>query len=184
MNKIKTNIDLFWVFFKIGLFTFGGGYAMISLIQAEIVEKKKWLNDSEFMELIAIAESTPGPIAINSATYIGYKQNKIFGSFLATLGVVLPSFLIILLISVFLERFNENNYIKAFLKGVQAGVGVLIFNAGFKLYKKLKFNELNLIFLLIGVYVAFFTNFNLILLLVIFVTISFFYSFGRLNQNE
>ena len=76
------------------------------------------------------------------------------------------------------------SYIKAFLKGIQAGVGVLIFNAGFKLYKKLNFNQLNLIFLIIGVYVAFFTNFSLILLLIIFITISFFYSFGRLNQNE
>ena len=90
--KLKKNLELFLIFFKIGLFTFGGGYAMIPQIKEVVIEKKKWMTDDEMLDIIAIAESTPGPIAINSATYIGYKQNKILGSIFATLGVVLPSF--------------------------------------------------------------------------------------------
>ena len=92
---MKKSLELFWIFFKIGLFTFGGGYAMIPQIKEVVIEKKKWISEEEMLDIIAIAESTPGPIAINSATYIGYKQNKILGSIFATLGVVLPSFLII-----------------------------------------------------------------------------------------
>ena len=98
---MKKNLELFGVFFKIGLFTFGGGYAMIPQIKEVVIEKKKWMTEEEILDVIAIAESTPGPIAINSATYIGYKQNKIIGSIFATLGVVLPSFLIIFIISLF-----------------------------------------------------------------------------------
>ena len=94
---MKSLLELFWIFFKLGLFTFGGGYAMIPQIKEIIVEKKKWLTDDEMLEIIAIAESTPGPIAVNMATYIGYLRKKFWGSFFATLGVVLPSFIIILL---------------------------------------------------------------------------------------
>ena len=93
MKKIKLLFSLFITMFKIGLFTFGGGYAMIAILEREFVEKKKWLEHDEFMDIIAIAESTPGPIAINSSTYIGYKQSGVLGSLFATLGVVLPSFI-------------------------------------------------------------------------------------------
>ena len=104
---MKKLLDLFYTFFKIGLFTFGGGYAMISTIRETIVEKKQWITDDELMQIITIAESTPGPIAINMATYVGYKKGKALGSVFATLGVVLPSFIIIYLISLFLEKFME-----------------------------------------------------------------------------
>ena len=97
--------DLFRTFAKIGVFTFGGGYAMIALLENEFVEKKKWLEKDEFLDVAAIAESTPGPIAINCATYIGYKKAGVLGSAAATLGVILPSFIIIYAISLFLMHF-------------------------------------------------------------------------------
>ena len=102
-ERLKSLIQLFWAFFKIGLFTFGGGYAMIPLIQREVVENKKWVTDDEILGIIAIAESTPGPIAINSATFIGYKTCGFFGSLFATIGVVLPSFIIINIVSYILK---------------------------------------------------------------------------------
>ena len=95
---MKVLLELFYTFFKIGLFTFGGGYAMIAQIKEIIVEKKKWINEEELMEIITIAETTPGPIAINMATYIGYKLRKIVGSVFATLGIIIPSFVIIFII--------------------------------------------------------------------------------------
>ena len=102
---------IFITFFKIGLFTFGGGYAMIAQIKEWIVNKEGWLTDDELTEMIAIAEATPGPIAINMATYVGYKKRRILGSAAATLGVVLPSFIIIFIISLFLEDFMSNKYV-------------------------------------------------------------------------
>ena len=105
MKKIKVLISLFLTFFKIGLFTFGGGYAMIAVIERDIAEKKKWIEHEEFMDVIAIAESTPGPLAINSATYIGYKVGGVLGSLFATIGVALPSFVVIYVISLFFDAF-------------------------------------------------------------------------------
>ena len=102
MKKSKTVLELFLTLFKIGAFTFGGGYAMLALLESELVSKKKWIEKDEFLDMVAIAESTPGPIAINSATYIGYKRAGVLGSAAATLGVVLPSFIIIYVISLFL----------------------------------------------------------------------------------
>ena len=95
-DKLKTLLSLFWSFFKIGAFTFGGGYAMISLIQREAVEVKKWITEDDILDIIAIAESTPGPIAINSSTFVGYKVMGFWGAFCATLGTVIPSFVVIL----------------------------------------------------------------------------------------
>ena len=123
---MKKILDLFITFFKIGLFTFGGGYAMISTIRETIVENKKWITDDELMQIITIAESTPGPIAINMATFIGAEQGGILGSIVATLGVVLPSFIIILLVASLLKRFIKNKYVQAFLKGVKPVVLGLI----------------------------------------------------------
>ena len=97
-RKCKSLLILFWTMFKIGLFTFGGGYAMIHLLENEFVSKKKWLDNDEFFDLVTIAESTPGPVAINCSTYIGYKTEKILGSFVATTAMCLPSFIIIFVI--------------------------------------------------------------------------------------
>ena len=107
-TRFKTALQLFWTFFKIGAFTFGGGYAMLPLIQHETVEKKGWISDDDILEIVAIAESTPGPFAINSATFVGYRTAGAFGSFCATLGVVLPSFIVILIVAKIYEKFKES----------------------------------------------------------------------------
>lgn len=145
MKKIKTLLTIFLTFFKIGLFTFGGGYAMIAVIEREIVEKKKWIEHDEYIDVVAIAESTPGPIAINSATYIGYKVGGFIGALFATLGVVLPSFAIIVLISIFYEQFIKIALVKHAFHGIQACVAYLILSAGLKMFKKLKKTVLNVV---------------------------------------
>lgn len=138
MNKV---IELFATFFKIGLFTFGGGYAMISIIEDNCVERKKWITHDEMMNVTVIAESTPGPIAINCATFVGYKVAGMLGAVFATFGVVLPSFIIILIISFFLDNFLEIPVIANAFTGIKVAVGILIFNAGMNMLKKMK-NEL------------------------------------------
>ncbi len=130
---------------KIGLFTFGGGYAMINLLENEFVEKRKWLNNEEFWDLVTIAESTPGPIAINCATYIGYKTEKLLGSIVATLAMCIPSFVIIFVISLFFDKFLENVYFAAAFKGIQICVLFLICSAGFKMAKKIEKSAFNII---------------------------------------
>ena len=122
-------MELFLIFAKIGLFTFGGGYAMISLIENNCVEKKKWITHDEMMNITVIAESTPGPIAINCATYVGYKKAGIIGAIISTLGIVLPSFAVIYLISMFLDNFLEITLIANAFKGIKIAVGFLILDA-------------------------------------------------------
>lgn len=128
--------SLFCTFFKIGGFTFGGGYAMIPLIQKETVENKGWITDDDILEIIAIAESTPGPIAINSATFVGYRTCGVLGAACATFGVVLPSFVIILAISYVLEQFQELKAVQYAFNGIRAGVLALLFKALWGMYKK------------------------------------------------
>ena len=130
---------------KIGVFTFGGGYAMIGLLEREFVEKKKWLDGEEFMDLVTIAESTPGPIAINCATYIGYKTEKITGSIIATLGMTIPSFAIIYCISLFFNQFLSVSWVASAFKGIQVCVIFLILSAGLKMLKKIKKTAVNIL---------------------------------------
>ena len=130
--------SLFATFFKIGLFTFGGGYAMLSLITTACVEEKKWLTHDEMMNLTVVAESTPGPIAINCATFVGYRQGGFRGSVAATAGIVLPSFLIILLISGFMEQFLQIRWIASAFRGIRVCVGILILDVGWKMVKKME----------------------------------------------
>lgn len=130
-------MELFLIFAKIGLFTFGGGYAMISLIENNCVEKKKWITHDEMMNITVIAESTPGPIAINCATYVGYKKAGIVGAIISTLGIVLPSFAVIYLISVFLDNFLEITLIANAFKGIKIAVGFLILDAAISMIKKM-----------------------------------------------
>lgn len=130
-------IELFLIFAKIGLFTFGGGYAMISLIENNCVEKKKWITHDEMMNITVIAESTPGPIAINCATYVGYKKAGIIGAIISTLGIVLPSFAVIYLISMFLDNFLEITIIGNAFKGIKIAVGFLILDAAITMIKKM-----------------------------------------------
>ena len=135
-EKLKKVFQLFITFIKIGAFTFGGGYAMVPLIQRETVEKKKWINDDDILEIVAIAESTPGPIAVNSATFVGYKTAGVLGAAAATIGVVLPSFTIIYFISFVIDKFENNTAVKYAFSGVRAGVLALIIKALWTMSKK------------------------------------------------
>ena len=145
VKKIKGYLSLFLTMLKIGLFTFGGGYAMIALFENEFVEKKKWLDKDEFLDVAAIAESTPGPIAINAATYIGYKNSGIIGSMIATLGICIPSFAIIYAISLFFDDFLSFTLVAYAFKGIQICVVYLILTAGLKMLKQMKKTTFNMI---------------------------------------
>ena len=133
-NKLNKAILLFWTFFKIGAFTFGGGYAMIPLITKEVVDNKKWITNEDILDVIAIAESTPGPIAVNSATFIGCKIAGFWGAAFATFGVVLPSFVIISIISMVLDKFQDIQAVKFAFEGIRAGVLALIIKALVSMY--------------------------------------------------
>ena len=130
-------LDLFLSFAKIGLFTFGGGYAMLALIENTCVGKKQWITHDEMMDITVIAESTPGPIAINCATYTGYKQKGLPGALAATAGIILPSFCIIFAISMFLDHFLEITWIAHAFAGIKAAVGILILDAALKMIRKM-----------------------------------------------
>ena len=130
--------DLFLSFAKIGMFTFGGGYAMIALIENECVDNRKWISTDDLSTITAIAESTPGPIAINCATFTGYMQAGMAGAVSATLGIITPSFLIIYIISMFFDNFLEISIIASAFKGIKIAVGVLIFQAAVNMIKKMK----------------------------------------------
>ena len=148
-SKIKQLWTLFITFFKIGLFTFGGGYAMIPLIQDQVVNKHKWLRAQEMNDMILIAESTPGPIAINSSTYVGYRVGGFLGAFFATLGVVLPSFCIILIISYFFRDLLSFPLIAAAFKGIKIAVAILILDAAWRIGKAIKFDVYSIIMLIV-----------------------------------
>ena len=131
-------VDLFLTFAKIGLFTFGGGYAMISLIEDSCVNLKNWITHDDMMNITVVAESTPGPIAINCATFVGYRQAGLRGALCATFGIVVPSFVIIFLISLFLDHFLEIALVAKAFAGIRLAVGILILNAAFNMIKKMK----------------------------------------------
>ena len=130
-------LDLFFTFAKIGLFTFGGGYAMISMIENNCVERKQWITHDEMMNVTVIAESTPGPIAINCATYTGYKKAGFIGALAATLGIIAPSFAVIYLVSMSLDNFLELTVIANAFKGIKIAVGILILDAAVTMIKKM-----------------------------------------------
>ncbi len=136
-------LQLFLTMIKIGIFTFGGGYAMIALLENEFVNKKKWIKNEEFVDMIAIAESTPGPIAVNCATYLGYSVGGFAGAAVATVGVVIPSFVIIYLISLFFQQFVSIKIINAAFKGIQVCVIYLIARAGIRLFRGMEKNVLH-----------------------------------------
>lgn len=142
---MKKYIDLFITMLKIGLFTFGGGYAMIALLENEFVSRRKWNEKNEFLDMVAIAESTPGPIAINAATYIGYRVLRFRGSLIATVGVCIPSFAIIYVISLFFDKFLSLTIVANAFKGIQICVIYLIFSAGVKMLKGISKTPFNVI---------------------------------------
>ncbi len=130
--------ELLLTFMKIGFFTFGGGYAMISVLEDNCVDKKGWITHDEMMNVTVIAESTPGPIAINCATYVGYRQAGLIGAIVATLGIIIPSFLVIYIISMFLDDFLEIEVIANAFNGIRLAVGILILDAAFNMIRKMK----------------------------------------------
>ena len=130
-------LTLFLTFAKIGLFTFGGGYAMLSVIEHVCVAQKQWITHEDLVNVTVIAESTPGPIAINCATFVGYRQKGIAGAIAATLGVILPSFVIIYLISLFLDRFLEIAWVASAFKGIRVAVGILIVDVAVRMLRKM-----------------------------------------------
>ena len=141
---MKKYLNLFFTMLKIGLFTFGGGYAMIALLEDAFLEKKKYLKREEFLDMVAIAESTPGPIAINAATYIGYKNAGVLGSAMATVGVCIPSFFIIYIISLFFDTFLSFKLVEYAFRGIQVCVVYLIFSAGLKMLGQMKKTALSI----------------------------------------
>lgn len=142
-NRKTGLMDIFLIFLKIGAFTFGGGYAMIALLEDEFVDKRSWLNESEFLDMTAIAESTPGPVAINAATYLGYKLAGFKGALAASLAVCIPSFAIIYVISFFYEGFQQITWVASAFKGIQACVVYLILSAGLRMFIEMKRNVFN-----------------------------------------
>lgn len=150
--------DLFFTFMKIGLFTFGGGYAMIPIIEDMCVERKQWISHDEMMEITVIAEATPGPIAINCATFVGYKQAGAAGAGAATLGVILPSFCIIFGISMCLDRFLEIPWVASGFRGIKIAVGILILDAAVNMVKKMPKRPLSLAIMGVSFLVTFLIN--------------------------
>ena len=145
MKKLRSLLEILLSMMKVGFFTFGGGYAMIHLLDDEFVGKRHYMEPDEFTDLVAIAESTPGPIAINCATYIGYKREKLPGAIVATLGMCLPSFAVIYLISLFFDAFLSVSFVASAFRGIQMAVVFLILAAGFKMLKKMKKTPLAII---------------------------------------
>lgn len=137
-SNFKYLVKLFTIFFKIGAFTFGGGHAMIPLIKHEVSDKHKYIDETEILDMVAVSESTPGPVAINMATFVGCRKAGFLGAVFATLGVVLPSFIIILVISQFLRQFRELEAVQFAFNGIRAAVIVLVANALISLFKQLK----------------------------------------------
>ncbi|MBQ7124887.1 MAG: chromate transporter [Clostridia bacterium] len=148
MKKQSGLLSLFISFFKIGLFSFGGGLSMLAIMEREFIEKRKWMEQDEFLDLVVIAESTPGPIAINAATYIGYKVSKFMGSIVSTIAICIPSFAIISIISLFFDAFLENQIVANAFRGIQACVIYLILSIGVKTFKKMKKTPLNIVIML------------------------------------
>lgn len=170
MKKLKTLLELFWTFFKIGLFTFGGGYVMISLIHSTIIEKKGWISEEEMLDIVAIAESTPGPISVNTATFVGYKRGGILGGILATFGVALPSLIIISIIAYFYDDIVGISLVQKAFKGIICAISALIFISATKLFKgNMKSSKLyiSIPLMLAAMAVILLTDFNAIYLILI-----------------
>ena len=175
VKVLKKITELFLTFLKIGAFTFGGGYAMIALLENELVSKKNWITKDEFLDMTAIAESTPGPVAVNAATYIGFRLSGFWGAAAATLAVCLPSFVVIYIISLFLDRFMSLEYVGYAFRGIQVCVVYLILSAGIKMMKELEKNALNItVTVLVGVLTIVFSLFAVNFSSIYFILISGF----------
>lgn len=176
-------LTLFLTFLKIGAFTFGGGYAMVPLIQKEVTEKHGWITDGDMLDIVAIAESTPGPIAINTATFVGYKVAGFWGAFVSTLGVILPPLVIISLISGFLWQFREVRAVSYAFAGIRAGVLALIVKALVSLYKKAPKNAFSYVIMAISLLIPTFFDINVIFVIIACAVAGIIFSFAAKKTN-
>lgn len=165
-ERLRRLLSLFGVFFKIGAFTFGGGYAMIPLVQREIAEKRGWIEEGDILDIVAIAESTPGPIAINSATFVGYKVGGFWGAVAATIGVIVPSFAVIAVIAHVLRQFESLEVVKYAFNGVRAAVLALIVKALVSMYKQCSKNLFSYIVMGAVFVLAAFLDVNVLLIVI------------------
>jgi chromate transporter len=148
---MKAMFDLFKIFFKIGMFTLGGGYAMVPIIEEEIVEKNKWMSEDDFLDVLAMAQSLPGPLAVNTATFVGYRLKKSRGAAICCIGTVMPSFLIILVIASLMTGFYQNPLVLKFFMGVRPAVAGLILTAVFKLKKGIDASLFSVVMVLMSI---------------------------------
>ena len=167
MSKIKLNLELFWSFFKIGGMTFGGGLTMLPMLEHELVQKKQWVSEEELLDCYAIGQCTPGIIAVNTATFVGYKKNKISGGIFATLGMIFPSILIITIIAMFLKNFMDNIWFQHALQGVRGVVCALLCNTVINLCKKSLKNLFTELVFLAVLLLGFFTKIPTIILVLL-----------------
>lgn len=187
MNKdvnIKSLIRLFLSFLKVGAFTFGGGYAMLPLIEEETVKKRGWIKDEDILDIVAVSESTPGPIAINMATFVGYKVCGVLGSVFATLGVVLPSFIIILIISFFFRQFQDIKVVKFAFNGIRAGVVALLIKALLTMSKQCPRNIISYIILIVSFILASFFGVNVLIIIIVSAIVGLLYSYLVEKRGE
>lgn len=172
MSKLKEYIELYVTMFLIGLTTFGGGYAMVSIIQKELGEKKKWINEEELMDYIAISQITPGIVAVNISTFVGYKRKGILGGIISTLGVITPSIIIITIIAAVLANFYDNEYVRHAFAGIRVCVSVLIVNATIGFMKKSLIDVLTIVLFACVLIVAFFTSVSTVVIVLCVIAIS------------
>ena len=178
-SYFKRLVVLFWTFFKIGIITFGGGYSMLGLIEREIVTRKKWITREEMLNIFAVAESTPGPVSVNTATYVGTRQAGFLGALCCTLGMTLPSFLIIVGISFFIEEFLKFTIVTYAFNGIRAGVCVIILNAALRLLKKSERTLFALAIIIFTLTITLLTGFSIIYTLLICAAAGIIFNFAR-----
>ncbi len=185
MSNFKKALKLFLAFFKIGAFTFGGGYAMIPLIQHEVTEKNKWITDDDILEIVAISESTPGPIAVNSATFVGYRVCGVLGSIAATLGVVVPSFLIMLCVFFLLNQFQDTKPVQYAFMGIRACVLALVLKSLLSMYKKCEKNWVSYTIIILAIIASVMLSVNTFYIIIssaVFGLITYSIIRGRANK--
>lgn len=182
-EKNTSLLTLFLLFSKLGLFTFGGGLVIIPLLRAEVVEKRGWISDDDIMDILTIAESTPGPISVNSATFIGYKVRGFWGAVISTLGLVLPSLIVITIISYIYHHIIKITLINYAFRGILAAVSLLVIGALFKFSKSLKFNVYNVIIVILVFALATFFEISAIYLIIGGAVIGFIY-YGLIDKEK
>lgn len=181
---MKKILNLFYTFLKIGAFTFGGGLAMLPLIHRELVENKKWISDKDMLEMIAVAESTPGVIAVNSATYVGYVIAGFWGALFSTLAVILPSLIIIITISFFYDKFLAIKTVEYIFNGIRAGVVVLILNGVLRLFKVSPKNIFSYVLIVLALILSLLLGLGTIYIIIIGAFLGMLYSTYTLSEVE